>query len=1110
MKRRVLEITFCLIVFCFMFNKGHAQAKRITTKFENESLVSVLEKLEAISGRDFFYQRDSVMQGVMINDSFAGATLEGILDKILNGNGFRYEIEGNVVLINRGRELTDVPKRILGQEGKKIEGRVTDKNGEPLPGVTVLVKNTRLGVVTDVDGKFELTLPGEGGVLQFSFIGMKGREVQIKDFKPLQVVLEEDVTEMEEVVVTGIFNRPRESFTGAVKTVSAKELKNFRGQNLLSTLRNIDPSINMVIDNTLGSNPNREVEITIRGNSSLPTSLEEAENDATNRLNAPLVIVDGFEVTIQKLQDFNDEEIESINILKDASATAIYGSRGANGVIVIKTKDPQPGKLKVFFQGGVNLEIPDLSSYDLMNAKDKLSLERMVGLYDAGTPYEDALLKQLYNERLTDALMGETEWIRIPVRVGIGRRLNLRLEGGSEEFRWSASLSNNLTKGVMKGSERNASNASITLSYNYKNLIFRNVVSFDTYKADNGTYGSFATYARLNTYFRAKDEEGRLIKSWTNFPGYSDISNPLVDARLDGENYSRASTIRNIFSIDWTIARGLSLKGQLGISKSFSNKHKYLPAEHSSFSYPGIDTFAKGTYDYTTGEGFAIDGNLTLNYSTVLNEKHSIYTGVYATIMQSKDFAYSFSVQGLLNKNFKDFANALSYKTGTVPSGTDNRAASVGFTGNINYTYDSRYYIDASIRVDGSSQFGRDKRFAPFWSLGLGWNIHNEKFMDKHALFSTFRLRLSLGESGSQQFAPYQARSMYSFSTESRYLVWTSTELMGLGNEKLSWQTTIQYNAGMDVELFNGRLLAGVDCFYKKTRDLLSTIDLKLVHGFNGYTENIGSTENVGYEAMFGGYILRNSGVGLTWNVTGKLAYTRNKILTLSDELKRETEKRRQTSEYGTLFYEGRSQNSIYAVRSQGINPADGKELFLDAEGNVTKTWDPSYRVYCGVGEPTFRGSLNSLISYKNLSFNLSFGFHWGGKQYNSTLLDKVEVPVGLEGSGVDRSIINNVDNRVFTERWQKAGDYKFFKGYSDEATRSSSRFVMDDKVFQLQSLSLQYSWRTGFVKKVLHAETVNLSVNMSDLFYLSSIKRERGTDYPFANNIQFAFSVIF
>ena len=352
MKKRVLEITFCLIVFCFMFNKGHAQVKRITMKFENKSLVSVLEKLEAISGRDFFYQRDTVMQGVMINDSFAGATLEGVLDKILNGNGFRYEIEGDVVLINRGWELTDVPKRTLGLEGKKIEGRVTDKDGEPLPGVTVLVKDTRLGIVTDVDGKFELTLPGEGGVLQFSFIGMKGREVQIKDFKPLLVVLEEDVTEMEEVVVTGIFNRPRESFTGAVKTVSAKELKNFRGQNLLSTLRNIDPSINMVMDNALGSNPNREVEITIRGNSSLPTSLEEAENDASNSLNAPLVIVDGFEITIQKLQDFNDEEIESINILKDASATAIYGSRGANGVIVIKTKDPQPGKLKVFFQGG--------------------------------------------------------------------------------------------------------------------------------------------------------------------------------------------------------------------------------------------------------------------------------------------------------------------------------------------------------------------------------------------------------------------------------------------------------------------------------------------------------------------------------------------------------------------------------------------------------------------------------------------------------------------------------------------------------------------------------------------------------------------------------------
>ena len=1024
----------------------------------------------------------------------------------LIGSGLSLQARGNDIEVEQSYEQAQQQKEVL------LRGLVTDKDKFPLSGVAVLVKGTLQGTTTDVNGEYSIKVKGvEKPVLVFSFMGMETQEIPYEKGKhQINVVLKESQQVMQEVVVTGIFNRPRESFTGSVKTVTSKELKLYRGQNLLSTLRNVDPSINMAMDNNLGSNPNREVDITIRGNSSLPTSLEEAENDAANRLNAPLVILDGFEVTIQKLQDFNDEEIESINILKDASATAIYGSRGANGVIVIKTKDPQAGKLKVFLQGGINLEVPDLSSYDLMNAKDKLTLERMVGLYDAETPYEDAKLKKLYNDRLTDALMGETEWIRIPVRVGVGRRLNVRLEGGSEEFRWSASLSNNLTKGVMKGSERDASSASITLSYNYKNLIFRNMVSFDTYKADNGTYGSFSTYARLNPYFRAKDEEGKLIKSWPNFPGYSNISNPLVDAGLDSENYSRATTIRNIFSIDWTIVKGLSLKGQLGISKSFSNKHKYLPAEHSSFSYPGIDPFAKGTYDYTTGEAFAIDGNLTLNYSTVLNEKHSIYTGVYASIMQNKDFAYSFAVQGFLNKNFKDFANALSYKTGTVPSGADSRTASVGFTGNVNYTYDSRYYIDASVRVDGSSQFGRDKRFAPFWSLGLGWNIHNEKFMKNQDLLNTLRLRFSVGESGSLQFARYLARSMYSFSTDSRYFVWTSTKLMGLGNETLSWQTTRQYNGGIDVVLFNGKLSAGLDVFYKKTRDLLSTIDLKLAHGFSGYTENIGSTENVGYEAMLGGYIMRNPESGFTWNVTGKLAYTRNKILTLSDELKRETEKRRQTSEYGTLFYEGRSQNSIYAVRSLGINPADGEELFLDAEGNVTKTWDPSYRVYCGVGEPTYRGSLNSFIQYKNLSLNISFGFHWGGKQYNSTLLDKVEVPIGLEGSGVERSIINNVDNRVFTERWQKPGDYKFFKGYSDKATRSSSRFVMDDRAFSLQSLSLQYNWRSDFVHKVLHAETVNLSLNMSDLFYLSSIKRERGTDYPFANNMQFAFSVIF
>ena len=236
---------------------------------------------------------------------------------------------------------------------------------------------------------------------------MKTQEIAVGSKTQLDVKLVEDSETLDDVVVTGIFTKSKESYTGAVTAVSAKELKMYKGQNLLATLRNIDPSINVVMDNALGSNPNVIPEINIRGNSSLPMSVDELNQQASKQLNAPLVIMDGFEITLQKLMDFNDEEIESINILKDASATAIYGSRGANGVIVVTTKAPQAGKLKIYVQGGMNIEMPDLSSYDLLNARDKLELERIVGLYDdEDDVVNDRALKEKYGQLYSEVLKG--------------------------------------------------------------------------------------------------------------------------------------------------------------------------------------------------------------------------------------------------------------------------------------------------------------------------------------------------------------------------------------------------------------------------------------------------------------------------------------------------------------------------------------------------------------------------------------------------------------------------------------------------------------------------------------------------------------------------------
>ena len=259
-----------------------------------------------------------------------------------------------------------------------------------------------------------------------------------------------------------------------------------KGQKLLQNLKHLDNSINFVVNNRVGSNPNAIPDINIRGTYSLPTSLQEYNTDVQNNANTPLIIMDGFEITLNRLMDYNDDEIEAINILKDAAATAIYGSRGSNGVIVVTTKQPEVGRLRINAQIGIDIEAPDLSSYDLLNAAVKLELERSLCLYTNTTSSNnDVLYKEAYYKRLNSILSGvDTDWLSKPLRTGVGQHYNLRLEGGSEQFRWSATAAYKNVEGAMKGSYRNNFNASITLKYTVKIVIFKNYTT-NGYKTSN-------------------------------------------------------------------------------------------------------------------------------------------------------------------------------------------------------------------------------------------------------------------------------------------------------------------------------------------------------------------------------------------------------------------------------------------------------------------------------------------------------------------------------------------------------------------------------------------------------------------------------------------------
>lgn len=566
------------------------------------------------------------------------------------------------------------------------------------------------------------------------------------------------------------------------------------------------------------------------------------------------------------------------------------------------------------------------------------------------------------------------------------------------------------------------------------------------------------------------------------------------------------------FAVEWNMVEGLTLRGQFGITHRNNQIDYFLPANHSWFTNEDNgNTYTtdegllrRGRYEYTTGKRDSYDANVTLAYSKTLNDLHSLYVGLDYSVSSGHSTSlksiYERFAGGLLNF----VGNAGGYEKDGMPVGNKSTNRRLGFTANVNYTYDGRYYLDASARVDGSSTFGSDKKYAPFWSVGFGWNLHNEQFMKDHDLFNNLRLKVSYGQTGTQQGSGSGAKTVYAYDLTNRYMNRTGVTLREWGNPRLTWQTTDEFNVGTEIGLWQGRVKAEFDFYTKKTSNLLSNMDLPLSMGRPSYTANVGEVKNRGWELSLRTYLIRDAKRELNWMISGQLVYDKNWISKLSDAIKAQTEEYlKQNVEVANLFYEGNPQNAIYAVRSLGVDPSTGREIFLNRNGERTEDWSAGDKMYLGSRDPLYRGNLNTMLMWKGWTLNVSFGYYWGGKVYNQTLIDRVEVTTS-------KLQTSNVDRRVYSDRWQKPGDVVFFKGFSNTATRASSRFVMNDNVFQLQSASLQYRWDNDWVRRYTRAASITFGVNMSDLFHWSSTRIERGIDYPFARNIQGSIKIMF
>lgn len=1110
MKRKRL-LYMAAMAYCLSMPPLAMRAQSVRFVYKNKPIEQVLSDLREKTHYEFVYQKQ-ILKGVQpVTCYVTDENLEQALKAVLQGTGLEFEIVDNTVIIRRAAHRQTA-------QTQRVYGKVISKeDGMPVIGASVRIVGTDFGTVTNVDGEFEFKdFTFRGVKLQVSYIGM---QTQVLDAAShMRIVLEADAHQLKDVVVTGIFKKAKESYTGAVSTISSEELDMYKGQNLLQTLKNIDASINFSVNNIAGSNPNTLPQINIRGNSSLPMSVQEFNETASNAVNTPLIIMDGFEITLEKLMDYNDEEIESINILKDAAATAIYGSRGSNGVIVVTTKQPEAGKLRVNAEAGFDIEAPDLSSYDLLNAAEKLQLEHDQGLYNSNSPGTALNYEAVYQERLRRVLAGQyTDWLSKPVRTGVGSHYNLRLEGGSEEFRWSATANYKDTEGAMKNSSRRIFNGSITLMYNVNRFTFKNYTAYGVSRSQESNYGSFSDYVAQQPYNSPYDENGQLVEFFENFYGSSrgrGDFNPLYDASLGSFDKSGYEQLTNNFMVEWDILNGLTLRGQLGITSTNSHSDRFLSPKDSYFTSdsetsPEYDTdegfFRRGSYTYGTGKSYLYSGNLTLSYSKTFIEKHQLYVGLDYSMNESQGQNYTFKAEGFSNDKMSFLGNARQYAKNGIPQGSKSNTRMMGFTGNANYTFDGRYYVDLSYRIDGSSTFGTDKKYAPFWSSGLGWNMHNEKFMTRQHVLNILRLKASYGQTGSQQGSGTGATTLYKYQTGNKYMNWAGATLQEWGNPRLTWQTTDELNLGIEFGLWQGRIKGELDFYTKTTSNLLSQMYTPLSMGFPSYIANVGEVKNRGWEASLSAYLIRDQKRSINWIVTGQLVYDKNWISKLSEAVKAQNEAMLANSDYevANLFYEGRPQNAIYAVRSLGIDPSTGREIYLDKDGNLTNEWKAGNKVYLGSAEPLYRGNFGTMFMWKGFTFNMSFNYYWGGKTYNQTLVDRVEVTKNALTS-------SNVDHRVFTDRWMKPGDVAFFKGFSNDATQASSRFVMDDNVLELSSVSLQYKWNSDWLHKYAHLQTVTFGINMSDLFHWGSIQMERGTSYPYARNIQGSVKLLF
>lgn len=972
--------------------------------------------------------------------------------------------------------VNDETKAAQQQQNGVVSGVVRDSDGEPLVGATVQQKGTSNKTVTDIDGHYSIQWQGSGErTLVVSYVGMKTASVQPRGQKA-DIVLREDANQLQDVVVVGAYGtaQKRSDLVGSAYQVNAEQLKGLPQDRIDALLEGLIPGLTVSPNTESPGSPRTRLNVRVRGEASLTAS------------NEPLWIVDGTPMytgdrtnqmpgtnyTVSPLSYLNPEDIESITVLKDATATSIYGADGANGVILVNLKKGRKGKMRI--QANVQYGIANIdksTAPKVMNAKQWLDLARQsyqnAGLDMRTFPYQD---NDMNSYSTTD-----TNWRDVFYDTGSTELANVSVNGGSDKSDYYVSgqfYNNNKT---VKGNEQQR----VTLTTKLNFQIAKKVkfgVGLDASYNHNDLFALGREYYELLPIYSPYNADGTFRLYNKVVSGIDDEGNPVfrtqrflqnsVPEREQNTNTQKTWYIRSNFQLTYDIIKGLRYTGQFAYNYQSTLEQVY----DSQKNWTGMDSNGEGV-GYSRRSSVDVDDWTTihrLNYNNTFGV-HSI-GGVLGFEADARNYTTIYATgSGFINDNIRDISQASS-KDGYNSSSKSHK---VSFLGQLSYSYDRRYYLTVNARRDGNSQFGSDVRWANFSSVGVSWNVHNEKWF-KLPWLNVLKLKASYGANGNSRIGSQESLGTYTYGDSYAYNGETGGVQGQSPNSRLSWETTYMTNLGLRISLFN-RIDFEIEWYNNLTKNLLSQLPVSLTTADTRVYRNVGEIQNRGFEINFTtlNFVAKKDG-DFTWTTDFNLAHNSNK-------LKKSYRGTQVNFTDGISWIEGEDIRTYYLVRWAGVDPYDGSPMWYDAQGNITKTYDSTNnRVRGKRSNSDVTGGMTNTLTYKGFSLRFLLNYQFGGYTYGSfgSIANSDGYSVLSENQAVEQG-----------NYWRQPGDIalnpKPISGVSTGSARQSTRFLYKKDLVRLQNVMLSYQVPRDFAKK-LGMTSANISLIADNLYTYS------------------------